>query len=125
MHKTKDGKLELHTYLVKEFDNVEWCLYTGVKPDYECGYDIKAIIDVNQNSVIRCFGIEIPLPLEFKEGIIDVRIIVDTLCISIYINGGVKYTTISCLPNYDLIPLEIENGKIIKNEVYIVKSFLD
>lgn len=125
MHKTKDGKLELHTYIVKEFDNVKRCLYAGVKPDYECGYDIKANIDVNQNSVIRCFGIEIPLPLEFKEGIIDVRIIVDTIGLSIYINGGVKYTTISCLPNYDLIPLEIENGKIIKNEVYIVKSFLD
>jgi hypothetical protein len=45
--------------------------------------------------------------------------------VSFYINGGVKYTSLAILPNYDLIPLEIENGKINTNEVYIVKSFYD
>lgn len=125
MHKTLDGKLQLHTYIAKEFDEVEKELYKGVKPDYDCGYDIKANIDVNEKSIIKCFGIEIPLPIEYKEAILDVRIIVDTIGVSFYINGGVKYTSLAILPNYDLIPLEIENGKINTNEVYIVKSFYD
>ena len=125
MHKSSDGKLELRTYIVKEFDNVERKLYEGVKPDYDCGYDIKANIDVNEKSVIKCFGIEVPLPIEYKEGSVDIRIIVDTIGLSIYINGGIKYTTIASLPNYDLFPLEIENGNINTSEVYIVKSFYD
>ena len=123
MHKNKDGVLQLHTYIAKEFDNVEKEIYTSVKPDYDCGYDIKGNIDVNSKSIIKCFGIELPLPNEYKEGILDVRIIVDTIGVSLYINGGVKYTTIACVPNYDLIPLEIVNGKINASEVYIVKSF--
>ena len=115
MHKTLDGKLQLHTYIAKEFEKE---LYKGVKPDYDCGYDIKANIDVNEKSIIKCFGIEIPLPIEYKEATLDVRIIVDTIGVSFYINGGVKYTSLAILPNYDLIPLEIENGKINTNEVY-------
>ena len=125
MHKAENGKLQLHTYIAKEFDNVARELYKGVKPDYDCGYDIKANIVVNEKSVINCFGIEVPLPIEYNEGTLDVRIIVDTIGISFYINGGVKYTSLASLPNYDLIPLEIENGKINTSEVYIVKSFID
>ena len=123
MHKNKDGKLQLYTYIAKDFDSVEKELYKGEKPDYDCGYDIKANIEVNENSIINCFGIQIPLPEEYKEGRLDVRIIVDTIGVSFYINNGVKYTAIASLPNYDLKPLEIENGKVNNQEVYIVKSF--
>lgn len=125
MHKNHSGELELHTYIAKEFDSVDKTIYTGVKPSYDCGYDIKANIYVNENSIINCFGIEIPLPVEFNKGIINVRIIVDTIGVTAYINGGVKYTSIAKLPNYDLIPLNVTNGKINNQEIYIVKSFYD
>ncbi len=123
MHKDKDGNLQLYTYIAKEFDNVEKQLYKGVKPDYDCGYDIKAIIDVNEHSIIKCFGMEIPLPEEYNKGTLEVRIIVDTIGVSFYINKGIKYTSIASLPNYNLTPLEIINGKINSSEIYIVKSF--
>ena len=122
MHKHEDGKLRLHTYIAKEFDNVEKELYTGEKPAYDCGYDIKAIIEVNENSIIKCFGIDIPLPKEYNKGLLEVRIIVDTIGVSFYINGGVKYTSIASLPDYDLSPLEIINGNIKTQEVYAVKA---
>ena len=125
MHKDENGNLQLYTYIAKEFDNIEKILYTGEKPSYDCGYDIKANICVNENSIINCFGIQIDLPEEFKNGNMDVRIIVDTIGVSFYINGGIKYTTIASLPNYDLSPLMVENGKINKEEIYIVKSFIN
>ena len=125
MHRNSEGKLQLHTYIAKEFDNVEKELYKGVKPNYDCGYDIKANIDVNETSIINCFGIEIPLPEEHNKGTIDVRIIVDTIGVTCYINGGVKYTSLAGLPDYDLIPLVIKNGKINNQEIFIIKSFIE
>lgn len=124
MHKHENGELHLYTYIAKEFDNVEKQLYNGEKVEYDCGFDIKANIEVNENSIIKCFGVEIPLPEEYNKGTLDVRIIVDTISISFYINGGVKYTSLACLPDYNLKPLEIENGNINKEEVYKVKSFV-
>jgi len=123
MHKNKDGKLELHTYIAKEFDNVEKELYKGTKPDYDCGYDIKANIKVNKDSKVKCFGLDIPLPENYNEGELEVRLIVDTIGVTIYINKGVKYTTLAGLPNYDAKPLEVENGQVENLEVYTVKSF--
>ena len=123
MHKNKNGELELHTYIAKEFDDVEKELYKNEKPKYDCGYDIKANITVNDNSIIKCFGVEIPLPDGYKNAKLEVRLIVDTIGVSFYINGGVKYTTLACLPNYDLNPFEIINGTINYKEIYIVKSF--
>ena len=115
----------LYTYIAKEFDNVDKQLYNCEKVEYDCGFDIKANIEVNENSIIKCFGVEIPLPDEYNKGTLDVRIIVDTISISFYINGGVKYTSLACLPDYNLKPLEIENGNINKKEVYKVKSFIE
>ena len=124
MHQDKDGKLQLYTYIAKEFDNVDKELYKGIKPEYDCGYDIKAKINVNKDSVIKCFGITIDLPEECNEGKLDVRIIVDTIGVSFYINGGIKYTSLAALPDYDLTPLEIINGNIESQEIYIVKAFV-
>ena len=125
MHKNKNGQLELHTYIAKEFDNVEKELYQGSKPSYDCGYDIKAKVNVNENSIVKCFGIEVPFPIEYSKGTLDIRIIVDTIGLTIYINEGAKYTSIAKYPNYDTNALEIENGKIIDKIIYIVKSFFD
>ena len=123
MHQDENGDLQLYTYIAKEFDNVEKQLYKGVKPDYDCGYDITAIIDVNEQSIIKCFGIEIPLPEEYNKGTLEVRIIVDTIGVSFYINKGAKYTALASLPDYNSKPLEIINGQINNSEIYIVKSF--
>lgn len=125
MHQDIDGNLSLYTYIAKEFDNVKKELYQGAKPPYDCGYDIKAIIDVNENSIINCFGIDVPLPDSHNKGKIEIRIIVDTIGLTIFINKGIKYTSIAALPNYDKKPLVISNGKIIKKEIYIIKSFYD
>ena len=111
-----DAQCQLKCNQIKE-------LYKNEKPKYDCGYDIKANITVNDNSIIKCFGVEIPLPDGYKNAKMEVRLIVDTIGVSFYINGGVKYTTLACLPNYDLNPFEIINGTINYKEIYIVKSF--
>ena len=125
MHKDENGNLRLYTYIVKEFDNVKKELYQGIKPKYECGYDISANVIIDNHSIVRCFGIEVPFPEEYNKGKINVRIIVDTIGLTIYINKGIKYTSIAKLPDYDKSPLEIENGKIIDKDIYIIRSFYE
>lgn len=125
MHQSREGKPELYTYIAREFDLTEREPYFGTKPDYDCGYDIRADITVNDSSVIKCFGIEIPLPEEYRNGTFAVRIIVDTIGVSFYINGGVRYTAIAELPDYNMKPLDIESGTVNDIKIEIVKSFFD
>ena len=125
MHQDDKGHLELYTYIAKEFDNLEKEIYQGVKPQYDCGYDIDADIQIDNDSIVRCFGIEVPFPDKYNTGKINVRIIVDTIGLTIYINKGIRYTSIAKLPDYDKPAIEIEKGKIINKKIFIIKSFYD
>lgn len=125
MHKDNKGNLNLYYYIAKEFNDVKKEIYDANKINNNCGYDISSTIEFEKETQLKCFGIDIPIPEQFINSRINVRIIVDTIGVTIYINEGQRFTSLAALPDYKLKPLEATQGKIIDSTIYSIKSFLN